>query len=509
MWGKAMASTSANQQDSGSIPAFAVPTNNWRRTTWKFHGAQSILSDKHPDPCRMDDALGSLPSLEVIFGYLSDSTTWIQLAILASATLIAWMLGRWLQARLSPIIRPGAIDERARVAMRTGLLALVPIILWLLLFATATALRRHAQPTDLLRLALLLVGALALIRMGVFVLRHSFSPGSRLKAWEGVFTVTIWSLVALHLLGWLPVVSQALDEYAISFGQLRLSLYTLVSFTLYVAVWLLVALWVSNALQWRVMRSEALDESLKLAISKLAKFVLLTVAVVGAMLAAGIDLTAFAVFGGALGVGLGLGLQRVVSNFVSGIILAFEGSIRPGDVISFGEQVGTVRTLHARHVVVRTRDGLDLLVPNENLLTGEITNWSYGDRNVRLRLPVSISYSDDPETAIALLEKTAASHSRVLSDPPPIGCLARFADSGIDLELRAWVNDPERGIGNVRSDLNRAIWQAFKSAGITIPFPQRVVHVTGPAVADRLSGDSEGSRPKSARGRKQARKESR
>ena len=452
----------------------------------------------------MDDTPSPLPSPETIAAFLQAPSTWQQIGILLAATLAAWLLGRWLQARLSPIIRPGAIDERARVAMRTGLLALVPIIIWLLLFATVTTLRRHGQPTDLLRLALLLVGALALIRMGVFVLRHSFSPGSRLKAWEGILTVTIWSLIALHLLGWLPIVSQALDEYAISFGQLRLSLYTLVSFTLFIALWLLVALWLSNALQWRVMRSQALDESLKLAISKLAKFALLTIAVIGAMLAAGIDLTAFAVFGGALGVGLGLGLQRVVSNFVSGVILAFEGSIRPGDVISFGEYVGTVQTLHARHVVVHTRDGLDLLVPNENLMTSEITNWSYGDRNVRLRLPVSISYGDDPEAAIALLVKTAASHPRVLADPPPLGCLSRFADSGIDLELRAWVNDPERGLGNVRSDLNRAIWQAFKSASITIPFPQRVVHLTGPAADAHPSRDSGGSRAGSTRGRTRA-----
>lgn len=457
----------------------------------------------------MDETLSTLTSPEALLAFLGSPSTWQQLGILAAATLAAWLLGRWLQARLSPIIRPGAIDERARMAMRTGLLALVPIILWLMLFATVTTLRRHGYAIDLLRLALLLVGALALIRMGVFVLRHSFSPGSRLKAWEGVLTITIWSLVALHLLGWLPVVSQALDEYAISFGQLRLSLYTLVSFTLFVALWLLVALWISNALQWRVMRSEALDESLKLAISKLAKFALLTVAVIGAMLAAGIDLTAFAVFGGALGVGLGLGLQRVVSNFVSGVILAFEGSIRPGDVISFGQHVGTVQTLHARHVVVHTRDGLDLLVPNENLMTSEITNWSYGDRNVRLRIPVSISYSDDPEAAIRLLEKTAASHPRVLADPPPVGCLSRFADSGIDLELRAWVNDPERGLGNVRSDLNRAIWQAFKQAGVTIPFPQRVVHLTEPATDALPSHESAGSRAKSGRGRTRGMKGSR
>jgi hypothetical protein len=207
-----------------------------------------------------------------------------------------------------------------------------------------------------------------------------------LKAWEGVLTVTIWTLVALHILGWLPWVEELLDDYALNFGKLRISLLNVVSFVLSIAVMLLVALWLANAIRNRVASSRVLDDSMKVALSKLVKFMLLTLAVLAAMMAAGIDITAFAVFGGALGVGLGLGLQRVVSNFVSGFILVFEGSIRPGDVISFGNTFGTVRALHTRHIVIHTRDGMDILVPNENLMTSEITNWSYeGDRKIRLR----------------------------------------------------------------------------------------------------------------------------
>jgi small-conductance mechanosensitive channel len=243
------------------------------------------------------------------------------------------------------------------------------------------------------------------------------------------------------------------------------------------AMLLFVALGLTNALRWRVMKSQALDDSLKLAITKLGKFLLLTTAVLVAMIASGIDLTALAVFGGALGVGLGLGLQRVVSNFVSGVILAFEGSIRLGDVITIGKTYGAVTGMHARHIVVHTRDGLDILVPNETLLTGEITNWSHGDRNVRLGLPVQISYRNDPEAAIALLERVALTHPRVLPEPVPAGQLKGFGENGIDLELRIWVNDPEHGTGNVRSEINRAIWKAFQEAGITIPCPQRELHI--------------------------------
>lgn len=431
-----------------------------------------------------------LPSREAVIGFLQSAATWWQLAVLVAGALLAWFSAGAIRRRLAPAVAPGAMAAVGRTAVRTGLLALAPLLLWLWLLAAVAVMRRHGLDTQVLRVAMPLVGALALIRMGVFVLRHSLSPGSRLKAWEGTFTVTIWLLAALHILGWLPFVEQTLDEYAVAIGQTRISIYNVLSFALSVVLLLLIALWLANAVQWRLARSTVLEESLKIAIGKIVKFTFLTVAVLAAMLAAGIDLTAFAVFGGALGVGIGLGLQRIVSNFVSGIVLAFEGSIRPGDVITIGSTFGTVQALHTRHVVVHTRDGLDILVPNENLLTQDITNWSYRDRNVRLKVPVQISYNDDPEQAIAVLEDVARAHPRVLKDPPPAGALVAFGESGIDMELWVWVNDPERGITNVRSDLNRAIWQALKRAGITIPYPQRDLHIKSGVAAIPRHGET-------------------
>jgi len=205
------------------------------------------------------------------------------------------------------------------------------------------------------------------------------------------------------------------------------------------------------------------------------------------------------VFGGALGVGLGLGLQRIVSNFVSGIILAFEESIRPGDVVSVGKTFGVVRGLHARHIEVRDRDGKDILIPNETLLTSEIVNWSYGDRNVRFRLPVQISYQNDPETAMTIMEQAARDTERVLTDPPPVARLMGFGDNGINLELRLWVNDPENGVNNVRSDTYLRIWHAFRAKGISIPYPQRDVRLIPERAAKAVSPSAgrPGSRPES------------
>jgi small-conductance mechanosensitive channel len=432
-----------------------------------------------------------LPSWDAAWYWLRQPSTLWQAGIIGTCGLLAWLIGSYVQTRLQPVLRPGAIAEGPRTAVRTWALALIPLILWLCLLTATTVFQRMSLPTDLLRPAMVLAGAMVLIRAGVFVLRHTLSPGSRLKAWEGVLTAGIWLLVALHILGWLPHIEQALDEYAVTIGAVRVSILTVVSFVLSIIMLMFVALGLTNALQWRVMKSQALDENLKIALVKLGKFLLLSLAILTALLASGIDITALAVFGGALGVGLGLGLQRVVSNFVSGVILAFEGSIRLGDVVTVGKAYGIVKEMHARHIVVHTREGLDILVPNESLLTGEITNWSYDDRKVRLGLPVQISYQDDPEAVIALLERVTLQHPRVLRDPPPAGQLKGFGENGIDLELRLWVDDPEHGTGNVRSEVNRAIWKALKEAGVTIPFPQRDLHVRDlPAAAKSRSPDT-------------------
>jgi small-conductance mechanosensitive channel len=448
--------------------------------------------------------MNSLPDLDSILdmaqALLADTATWWQLVTIVTGFIVALLTGHFLQRRLQPIVRPGAVTGLGRTAMRTGILALIPLIWWLLLLIAKAWMRRHGEPTELMRVAVELVGALALIRMGVFVLRHSFSPGSRLKAWEWTLTVTIWGLVALHVLGLLPVVQEILDGYAVVLGKSRISLYTATSFILSMALFSLVGLWLTNGIQSLLRRSEAFDDSVKIVLSKISRFLFLTLAVIVAMITAGIDLTALAVFGGALGVGLGLGLQRIVGNFVSGIVLALEKSIHPGDVITVGNTFGVVQGLHARHIVVRNRDGHDILIPNETLFTTEIINWSYGDRNVRFHLPVQISYRDDPESAMALMVQAARETDRVLSEPPPVARLMGFGDNGIQLELRLWVNDPEKGVNNVRSETYLRIWRAFQAAGITIPYPQRDVRVvtqSAPAPAASRSAEIPGSRKES------------
>lgn len=406
---------------------------------------------------------------ETMVFWLQLRSTWWQIAILIFGVALAFWIGSEIQKRMHRPVAEQTLDFSG-TAMRTGALAVVPFILWVWLLLASAILRywRHA-PTDLLHYALLLVGALVVIRVGVFVLRLSFSPGGKLQAWEGLLTFTIWSIVALHILGWLPEVSAVLDEYSVTLGKVRISAFTVVSFLISIGLFTLLSLWLANAIRARLHRSQNLTLSMKIALAKVTKFLLLTAAVLVAIALAGIDLTALTVFGGALGVGLGLGLQRIVANFISGFIIVFEESIRPGDVISVGATTGVVRSLDARHIVVRNSDGMDVLIPNEELITSQITNWSYDeDRNVRLRLPLQIAYGSDPAAAMHLLTHTALMHTRVLREPAPAAYILGFGEHGIQLELTVWIGDPEQGLQQARSDIYLSVWRALAEAGIKL-----------------------------------------
>ncbi len=302
-----------------------------------------------------------------------------------------------------------------------------------------------------------------------------------MRAWEGFISTTIWIMVALHLVGWLDDVIDAMDKLAIDFGSTHISLLSFLELFTAIVFFVVLANWLTRLVESQARRSPYINPSMRVLLVKISKFSLYGLAFIFALKSVGIDLTAFAVFSGAIGVGIGFGLQKVFSNFISGFILIFDRSIRPGDVISIGERFGWVQSLRARYVVIKDRDGVETLIPNENMITSEVTNWSYSDRAVRRRIPVQISYQDDPEAAMDLLLEAAKDKPRVLRTPEPAARLIGFGDNGIDLELRIWINDPEKGIANVVSDVNLAIWKNFKEHNITIPFPQRDVRIVDEA----------------------------
>lgn len=352
-----------------------------------------------------------------------------------------------------------------------------PMSMLLYLLITRFIIEQFGINVAVLNVFTPLLLSMAAITLTIYVLRTGFTPSPALRAWEGFISLSIWGLVALHLIGWLPNVISALDELAINFGDSRLSVLSIIELLAAIIFFVVMASWLSRFIESQARKSPHINPSMQVMLTKVSKFSLYGLAFLFALKAVGIDLTAFAVFSGAIGVGIGFGLQRIFSNFISGFILIFDRSIRPGDVISIGERFGWVQSLHARYVVVRDRDGVETLIPNENLITSEVTNWSYSDRAVRQRIPVQISYENDPEEAMQILLDAANDKPRVLKSPEPAARLLGFGDNGIDLELRIWINDPESGIANVVSDVNLSIWKSFKENNITIPFPQRDVRI--------------------------------
>lgn len=403
-----------------------------------------------------------------------------ELTVLAISALCAWLIHRTMSESLRAGLAAAAQKGLRHITLRTAQRILLPSTMLAGVLIGRSGLRSMQLPVGLLDIVVPLLVSLVAIRLLVYVLRKGFPVTPALKTWENLISGTIWVMVALHLLGWLPAVEATLDEFAVNIGSSRISLLAAIKLVALVALLLMLAFWLSGFIERRIRTSTRMTPSSQVAFGKFSKVFLITLAFLLAIDAVGIDLTTLTVFGGALGVGIGFGLQRITSNFISGFILVLDRSIKPGDVISVGSndgKFGWVQELRARYVVVRDRDGVERLIPNENLITSEVVNWSYSDTNTRVRLPVQISYADDPEQAMALLLEAAKASDRVLAVPEPAARMLEFADSGIQLELRIWISDPENGIGNVRTDINLAIWKLFKEAGITIPFPQRDVHL--------------------------------
>jgi small-conductance mechanosensitive channel len=330
-----------------------------------------------------------------------------------------------------------------------------------------------------------IVTALLLARLGVFVLGVLLGPGSWVRTRGGLITFILWVITAATLLGWLDEIEAGLNRINLVPG--KFSLWALLKGLVVVTAFVVVASLIARAIERHVMRLDQLAVSTRVGISKSTYFLLVGLGVLLGINAAGVDVTTLNVLTGAIGLGLGFGLQAVASNFVSGFVLLMDKSIKPGDVISFATHGGAsagnfgwVQELRGRYVVVRDRDGVDTLVPNQNLITSSFINWSYSDQRVRLKLPVTVSYEDDPEVALKLLVEATENQPRILRDPPPVSRLISFEDNGMRLEIRFWIADPVNGVNNVRSDVNRAIWRIFRAHGVKIPVPQQEMRLLEP-----------------------------
>lgn len=290
-------------------------------------------------------------------------------------------------------------------------------------------------------------------------------------------TWSVWLLAALMILGIADDVATVLDRFALPLGTGRISLLGIIKglVLLAVAIWLAIA--VGGFFERRLRATQDLTPSMQVLVGKVLKIGLMVLAGVVALSSAGVDLTAFTVLSGAIGVGLGFGLQKVVSNFISGIIILLDKSIKPGDTITVGETFGWIRELRARFVSIVTRDGREYLIPNEDFITQQVINWSFTDELVRLDVKFGASYEDDPHLVSKLAIQAASSVPRVESDRTPVCWITDFGDSSVNYVLRFWIHDPQQGLTNVRGRVLLALWDAFKANGITIPFPHREITI--------------------------------
>ena len=393
-----------------------------------------------------------------------------QLAALAACLLLAKLGERLLRGRQLPVAGRWEIDRGWLNRIAFPLLAL--LLVWL-----ARGLLHSHIHVNLFTLALPLLASLAVIRLVFYVLRFSLLGATWLAQFERVFSLLVWAVVALHITGLLPELIDLLESVKFSAGKQKLTLWTVLQGIVALLVTVLGALWLAGMIEARLNAAVGLDGNLRAVLARLSKALLILLGILVGLPMVGIDLTTLSVFGGALGVGLGMGLQKIASNYVSGFIILLDNSIRLGNVISVGNDRGEVTRITTRYTVLKDVTGVESLVPNELLVGSVVRNESYSNPRVRLMLPVQIGYGSDLEQAMAILVAAAVAQPRVLPDPAPMALVAGFADSGINLEVAFWVADPENGAGPLRSAINLAIWHGFKQAGIEIPFPQREVRV--------------------------------
>ena len=398
------------------------------------------------------------------------TNTLIEILIILIGLLIAYLFARpikkWLQQFL------GYRDWRDRLPGRliSSFLPLVTFILAIfLLRISGIAVSKYGLQSILVDTVARLLTAWIIIRFTTAILRDS--------KWVWFLSITAGTIAALHILNLFIPTIELLDRFAIDLGGFRISLLLLIKAIIVFTVLLKLASATSSLLEKRITKVSELTPSLRVLLNKALKLTLVTMAVLVGLGSLGIDLSAFAFIGGAIGVGIGFGLQKVVSNLISGVILLLDKSIKPGDVIQVGDSYGKIQSLGSRYVSVVTRDGFEYLIPNEDLITQQVINWSFSDRLVRLKIGVGVSYDTDIHTAIALVEQAARGVDRVLEKPAPVCQLKDFGDSSVDLELRIWIGDPDNGVSNVSSAVRLSIWDLFKQHNVEIPFPQRDLHM--------------------------------
>ena len=400
---------------------------------------------------------------------------YLQLGIILVGTGIAYAAGAAIRSKIDLTSLgmgwPAPLRLFMRVLVRSASVAVFAVVMRLarvIMSASTWPSRSY-----LLEVAAKLAFAWLVISLVTSVIRNAFIV--RLVSFSA------WLVAALSILGQLDPVIEALDSVSVVLGGLRLTPLLLIK----LAVLLAVALWVtniaSNFAESRITRSSDLTPSIQVLLVKMIRFGLMIFAVAVAMSAVGIDLSALAIFSGAAGVGIGFGLQKIVANFISGIILLADKSVKPGDLVTIGDSTGRINEMKTRYISVAAGDGREILIPNEDLVTQKVVNWTYTDKNTLVKVNFGTNYDADPRLVCKLAIDNAAAAPRAIRGKPPNCILTEFAEAGMKFSLTFWIADPD-GMDNVKSEVMLALWEVFKREGIRMPYPVREIRIRGGAL---------------------------
>ena len=416
-----------------------------------------------------------------------------QILALILCFVLGWALAR--SARSIIAVREDEIHPMRRLGLESFTRVMWPLLTLLLIVIAKPILLHFGGGVDLLRIAIPLVGSFALIRFISYVMHRAFARGGKLGGFVLLtgkgFALLIWIVVAMHITGLLPNLVEFLENTSIPLGRNKISVWMVLQGALSICVTLIIALWASSMLEERLMGIDSIHSSMRVVLSRMGRALLILIGLLLSLSMVGIDLTVLSVFGGALGVGLGLGLQKIASSYVSGFIILLERSLTIGDTVTLDKFSGRVSQINTRYTVLRGGDGTDTVVPNEMFVSNAVQNFSLTDSVVQVSTRITVDYRTDIDVALRLLEEAALSEDRVRNGPDrtPGATLAAFGVDGIDLQLGFWVNDPE-GRGGVLSNVNRAIWRSFQEHKINVPSARREIRLIDEqysAIKERLN----------------------
>jgi len=422
------------------------------------------------------------PLLLSLWGDLSN----IRVLWQAAAIALGLIAAAWISRRSQPRLHG---DDNSRFKFGLGGLRrlIFPLTALLLVLLARLSLSHFDVSTNLLSGAIVLLTAMAVIRLVVYMQRLIFPSGRVLVQFERVITWAVWLAVAFYFSGLAPDVINFFDGIGFELGKQRISLLTIGEGILWVLFSLMIALWAGRLIEERLMTAHGLNMALRVMLAKLTRAVLVLLAVLIVLPAVGIDLTALSLLGGAIGVGVGFGLQKIASNYISGFIILFDRSVTIGDVVTIEKQTGKLTKMTARYVVVRALDGTEAIVPNETLITSVVINQSYTDRKLGVGVPLKISYRSDLDLAMRIMADVAKRHVRALAEPAPKVAIRAFGENGIELELSVWMQNPEEGTGNLRSDIYHEIWQEFRQNGIEFATVRRELSILKENAGDAVN----------------------